>query len=129
MRDVPHGESINALIDAAYSGRIDRRDFCKALVATGMTLAVASDMAEHAALAQAVQGAQVASLKSEYDFIIVGAGSAGCVMANRLSQDGRSTVLLVEGGGTNIEQEKISDPRVYTRNFGTDTDWGYKSTP
>ena len=41
----------------------------------------------------------------------------------------RSTVLLIEGGGTNIEQEKISDPRVYTRNFGTDTDWGYKSTP
>ena len=38
-------------------------------------------------------------------------------------------MLLIEGGGTNIEQEKISDPRVYTRNFGTDTDWGYKSTP
>ena len=86
-------------------------------------------MAEHAALAQSVQGAALANLKSEYDYVIVGAGSAGCVMANRLSQDGRTTVLLIEGGGTNIEQEKISDPRVYTRNFGTDTDWGYKSTP
>lgn len=129
MGELHHGESINALIDAAYAGRIDRRNFCKALVAAGMTAATASDMAEHAALAQSIQGAALASLKSEYDYVIVGAGSSGCVMANRLSADGRTTVLLIEGGGTNIEQEKISDPRVYTRNFGTDTDWCYKSTP
>lgn len=65
----------------------------------------------------------------EFDFIIVGAGSAGCVLANRLSEGGRYRVLLVEAGGKD-SSPWIHIPVGYFRTMGhPSTDWCYRTEP
>ncbi len=65
----------------------------------------------------------------EYDYIIVGAGSAGCVLANRLSADSSKSVLLLEAGGRD-SNPWIHIPVGYFRTLhNPKTDWCYKSDP
>ena len=63
-----------------------------------------------------------------YDFIIVGAGSAGCVLANRLSADPALSVLLLEAGGPDSRLE-IQIPAAYSKLNRTTVDWGFWTEP
>ncbi|KAL5020206.1 hypothetical protein ScPMuIL_003098 [Solemya velum] len=69
------------------------------------------------------------TLNDTYDYIIVGAGSAGCVLANRLSEDGKSTVLLLEAGGHDTDDPNVSTPMYNDKTIFTDYDWGYITEP
>jgi choline dehydrogenase len=63
-----------------------------------------------------------------YDYVIVGAGSAGCVLANRLSEDPDVQVLLLEAGPPDT-LENIHVPLGYLQLGGTEVDWDYHSAP
>jgi choline dehydrogenase len=63
-----------------------------------------------------------------YDYVIVGAGSAGCVLANRLSEDPDVSVLLLEAGPPDVN-ENIHVPLGYLQLGGTEVDWDYHSAP
>ncbi|MCG5219847.1 GMC family oxidoreductase N-terminal domain-containing protein [Streptosporangium sp. KLBMP 9127] len=65
-------------------------------------------------------------LAMEYDYVIVGAGSAGCVLANRLSADPRVTVALVEAGGSDAKLE-VRVPLAFSKLFKTARDWDFST--
>jgi choline dehydrogenase len=66
---------------------------------------------------------------TEVDFIVVGAGSAGCVLANRLSASGRHNVLLLEAGGEDTDRW-IHIPLGYGKHFrNPKVNWLYASDP
>jgi choline dehydrogenase len=63
-----------------------------------------------------------------YDFIVVGAGTAGCVLASRLSADSRVRVLLLEAGRSD-RSRAMTVPNAWPENLGTDADWAQVTTP
>ena len=62
------------------------------------------------------------------DYVIVGAGSAGCVLAKRLSEDPACSVLLIEAGGKD-RSPNIKIPAAFAKQFRTKLDWGFDSEP
>jgi choline dehydrogenase len=63
-----------------------------------------------------------------YDYVIVGAGSAGCVLAARLSEDADVSVLLVEAGPPDTAEE-IHTPAAFGQLFQSKWDWDYLTDP
>ncbi|KAJ4304644.1 hypothetical protein N0V90_000170 [Kalmusia sp. IMI 367209] len=61
-----------------------------------------------------------------YDYIIVGAGTSGLVLANRLSEDASITVAVIEPGTDQRNNPLVADPTKFGQAFGTDIDWQYR---
>ena len=66
--------------------------------------------------------------EEEYDYVIVGGGTAGSVLANRLSEDPDVSVLVLEAGGSFVPANVDRAPLWYTL-LGSAVDWGYQTVP
>src|SRR5262249_53734838 len=113
----------------AAAGQIDRRAFLRLAAAAGIGSAIARALADQMGAASAGQGLRGHRLAGSYDYIVVGAGSAGCTVAARLSENPACRVLLIEAGSSDVDRPALQNPVLWPSTFGTDVDWAYRTTP
>jgi choline dehydrogenase-like flavoprotein len=63
-----------------------------------------------------------------YDYVIVGAGTSGLVIANRLFELQNVTVAVIEAGDSVLNNVNVTNPGGYGLAFGTEIDWAYQTT-
>lgn len=64
-----------------------------------------------------------------FDFLVIGGGTAGLVVASRLAQDGNFTVGVLEAGGIANGRDDVEIPGFIGRSLGTELDWNFKTAP
>ncbi|GGX68441.1 choline dehydrogenase [Tateyamaria omphalii] len=102
--------------------KMNRRDFMrKTSLASGVLLVAPGIYGASVNTAQAQTGA--------FDYIICGAGSAGCVLAHRLTENEDVSVLIIEAGGPEEGVEAISTPLRLLELWNTEYDWAYFTAP
>lgn len=68
-------------------------------------------------------------LKDTYDYIVVGGGTSGAVLATRLAEDKKKSILLIEAGGDPSSNPNIDVPLMADSVRGTEYDWQYRTIP
>lgn len=120
-------ELVQVLLDRVSTAQLSRRTFLNLTGAAGIGAALSPGMAEKAFAAGKNQAANRASLESSYDYIVIGAGASGAIVAGELSKTG-AKVLVVESGGADTAPT-ISNPSIWFYNIGGALDWKLPIAP
>tara|TARA_R110000744_G_scaffold4636_3_gene16667 strand:+ start:632 stop:2350 length:1719 start_codon:yes stop_codon:yes gene_type:complete len=109
----------SSLLNDFNAGKVSRREFLRMAAALGIVA--------QAPLFLSATHAQTTS-SEEYDYVVIGAGSAGCAIAARLSEDAANKVLILEAGPADTN-DFIHIPATFPLLFKTPLDWNYRSEP
>jgi choline dehydrogenase len=120
-------EMAQQLLDRMARGALGRRAFLKMAAAMGVAVLLDAEETEQAFAAGQTQNANQQTLKDSYDYVIVGAGAAGCIVAARLADAG-AEVLLVESGGSD-DLPQVRTPGLWFTNIGGPLDWKFRTEP
>jgi choline dehydrogenase len=124
-----NAESLERLERSLLTGRLNRRNFIRSALATGLASASGIQaLADELDNIRANQDRRRATLAKSYDYIVVGTGSAGCSLVGELARNSAARILVLEAGGWDTAPS-VQDPRVWFTNLGTERDWGDVSVP
>jgi choline dehydrogenase-like flavoprotein len=62
---------------------------------------------------------------SDHDFIVIGGGTAGLVVASRLTENPNVNVLVLEAGGDHLADPRVNIPAMWAAALGSELDWKY----
>lgn len=120
-------ERLQILLDQVASGDLSRRRFLTAVSTAGLAAGLPGATVELALAAGENQTINQAQLKGAYDYIVVGGGASGSIIAGELSRTG-ADVLIVESGGADTGPT-ISNPSIWFYNIGGPLDWKLPIAP
>ncbi len=120
-------EAAQQLLDRMARGTLSRRGFMKLATAMGIAAVLDPAQTQQALAAGETQRANRQAIKDSYDYVIAGAGAAGCIMAARLADAGAEVLLVESGGSDNLPQ--VTTPGLWFTNIGGPLDWKVKAAP
>ena len=128
MSNVSNGVKLALLQGQLLSGEIDGAAFIKGLSEIGISQSQATEGANKYLAIAANQSVLRSNLKSSYDYIIIGAGASGSVVARRLAENLNIKVLLLEAGGDDLISNVLITESWFM-NIGTERDWAFAAEP